>query len=277
MKVLILGGSGFIGSAVCSELQRQGAELSLLCRSERSSQQAEEMAATVVHGNINDPLAWTTQLDQYDGVVHMACGFDQDMAEVDAKLIEALLEGLSSKHRRRKLIYTGGTWCYPDSPLAALTEQTPRDPLPMFSWLQQHSEQVCSSTKAHGVCLHPGIVTDDPDNIPELLKQEFDSTGHVSIPRTEDLVWPIVDRHRLAKAYYLALDHAPAGEHYNVADIDAQRVIELAQKLKDRHSLDANVEVKEIAYWTEKYGDFCQGFGRSQNLSSAKIRQKLGW
>ncbi|WP_339669568.1 NAD-dependent epimerase/dehydratase family protein [Dasania marina] len=277
MKTLILGGSGFIGSAVCTELQQRGAELSLLCRSPRSTMQAENLGATVIRGDISAPMAWCKQLAQYDAVIHMACGFDHNMAEIDKNLIQALITGLSSKYRQRSLLYTGGTWCYPNSPKAPLNEQTPFSPLPMFAWLQQHSQQVCNSEAVRGICLHPGIVTDDPDHIPELLKQEFASTGRVAMPCTNDLIWPLVDRQRLAKAYYLALDRAPAGEHYNVAEIEAQPVFELAKKLAQRHAVDTDIEIKTIDYWTQKYGAYCQGFERSQNLSSAKIRDHLGW
>ena len=55
MKVLILGGTGQIGSQVALRVQALGAEVTILCRSSRSRELAERLGCSPLTGNLSAP------------------------------------------------------------------------------------------------------------------------------------------------------------------------------------------------------------------------------
>lgn len=110
VKVLITGGAGFIGTALCRRLLREGHELTVL---DNFSQQIHGDSKTVaadlkenvrlVIGDVRDESAWKAALSQQEAVIHLAAetGTGQSMYQVrhytdvnvggTASLIELLL------------------------------------------------------------------------------------------------------------------------------------------------------------------------------------------
>ena len=75
MRVLLLGGTGFIGSAVLSELRRRGHSVLALARSDASARKARELGAGVVGGDIEMPEVWVAGLPPVDAVIHSLLHF----------------------------------------------------------------------------------------------------------------------------------------------------------------------------------------------------------
>ena len=72
MRILVLGGTGSIGSAVVQELIARGHEVLGLARSEASATKLAGCGATPLPGDIASPQAWTGRLPQLDAVIHAA-------------------------------------------------------------------------------------------------------------------------------------------------------------------------------------------------------------
>ncbi|MDZ7840966.1 MAG: NAD(P)H-binding protein [Gammaproteobacteria bacterium] len=114
MKVLVLGGTGTIGSQVAHSLMRRGAWVTILCRSESSAGDAEALGAYPLRGDIATPQQWMGAIRSFDAVIQAAATFDTRISIVDSRLLEQLLEKLGQHVRRRRLVYTGGGWLYGD-------------------------------------------------------------------------------------------------------------------------------------------------------------------
>jgi len=72
MKVFVTGATGFIGSAVTSELLRAGHEVAGLVRSSESAERLKGMGATPVSGSVEDLDVLKRAAADADGVIHTA-------------------------------------------------------------------------------------------------------------------------------------------------------------------------------------------------------------
>ena len=76
MRVLVLGGTGSIGSPTVRRLIERGHDVWALARSDNSSSKLAGMGATPVAGNIASPERWIARLPLLDAVIHAACDFN---------------------------------------------------------------------------------------------------------------------------------------------------------------------------------------------------------
>ncbi len=259
MKILLLGGTGLIGQAVTSRLLKTGAEVSILCRNRQSCDKAELLGAIPIEGDIASPEPWLSTLKNCDAVIHMACTFEPDMPEIDNRLCPLLLENLSASSKDKTLIYTGGTWLYADSAGQAITENTPYAPLQGFEWMVNGANFIQQAKTVRGMTIHPAVVVDDVDGIPQKLFDEYQRSGEVTIPISKNLVWPVVDVNDLAEAYTLVLEKGVAGESYHAASIEAANVYHLAELIIKREGLKSNPVIKPIQHWIETSGETVSG------------------
>jgi nucleoside-diphosphate-sugar epimerase len=79
MRVFITGGTGFIGSAVVSELQAEGHDIAALARSEAAAQALERRGVGAVRGDVTDLTLLKTSALESDAVVHLA--YDHDFSQ----------------------------------------------------------------------------------------------------------------------------------------------------------------------------------------------------
>jgi hypothetical protein len=77
---------------------------------DRSAARAVGLGANPVAGDIATPERWRQALPPLDGVIHLACDFDGTMADVDRRLLDALLPHLAAQPNQATFSYTGGCW-----------------------------------------------------------------------------------------------------------------------------------------------------------------------
>src|ERR1700760_1994555 len=99
MRVFVTGASGFIGSAVVSELIGSGHDVVGLARSDASAKALDEAGISVHRGDIEDLDSMRAGTADSDGVVHLAYNHDfSDYAaagQTDRRAIEAMGETLA--------------------------------------------------------------------------------------------------------------------------------------------------------------------------------------
>jgi len=70
MKILVTGGSGFLGSAICYQLRSRGDDVIAYQRG--GSDYLEQLGVSIVHGSITDADLLENALYGVDAVIHTA-------------------------------------------------------------------------------------------------------------------------------------------------------------------------------------------------------------
>ena len=85
MKVLITGGSGYLGQATIRALQRHGHQAVALARSDDADRVVTDLGATVVRGGLTDlDVLHKTAID-VDAAIHLAQHYGPDTAGIDLR------------------------------------------------------------------------------------------------------------------------------------------------------------------------------------------------
>ena len=142
MLVLVLGGTGLIGSAVVQELRARGHRVLALARSNASAEKAARLGAAVLQGDIATPETWVPALPPVDAVIHAAADSDSNMATIDRRLLDVLIPHLAAQLQKPRFLYTGGNWLFGATGGAVATEESAFAPLAAFAWMVPQSQRV---------------------------------------------------------------------------------------------------------------------------------------
>lgn len=111
MRIFVTGSTGFIGSALVSELIKAGHQVLGLTRSEVGAEKLRAAGAEVLHGTLEDLDSLRKGAADSDGVIHLAFSHDFSQFEKNAaderKAITALGEVLEGSDR--PFVVTSGT------------------------------------------------------------------------------------------------------------------------------------------------------------------------
>ncbi|MEQ8395240.1 NAD-dependent epimerase/dehydratase family protein [Thalassobaculum sp.] len=275
MRVLVLGGTGTIGSAIARNLIAAGHAVSGLARSPEAAERLMEIGAEPVAGDIGNPRLWAGAVaDDLDAVVHAACSFADDMGTLDSGLLDALLPALAGTRRRPSLIYTGGCWLWGPSPDETIDEETAFDPLPAFAWMVPNLQRVVAEPGIRGAVVHPAMVHADQAGPLAAMAEQARNGRPVQVVGSQDVLWPLVHADDLAELYRLVLEDAEfTGQVIGVADSGVPVGV-LARQVSGGETV---IEVVSEDHAARERGEWARGFARSQRMSGALARDRLGW
>jgi nucleoside-diphosphate-sugar epimerase len=277
--VLVLGGSGLIGSAVLEELRTRGHRVLALARSKTSAEKVARLGAAVLWGDLATPETWVPALPPVDAVVHVAGDFDTNMANIDRRLLDVLLPHLATQVRKPRFLYTGGNWLFGPTGVVAATEESTFAPLSAFAWVVAQLQRVRDSGAVEGIVIHPGMVYDGSGGgVFRRFCHEAIERPAVRVVGSELVHWPLVRLDDLAALYALALESAPSGSTYIGVTIDAFPVGRIARAFARRfRTPQVEPEIISVDVIADERGDWARGYAVDQRLSGAKARRELGW
>lgn len=257
MKILLTGGTGFIGSAVLERLVEAGHQVTAVVRSQSSSLGVEKAGGVAVIGDLFDSTWVASELSTHDAGIHTAAGGDdQDQALNDA-VIAAAIEALSGTDK--PFVHTGGVWVYGSNP--AISEDSELAPPMVVSWRPEGEQRLLESDVRASV-IQPGIVYGRGKGIPAMLEAG-------PVPGTGQQHWATVHVDDLADLYLLALD-VPGGQAYIAASGTNPTVADLAE------AAGIDQEPEGDAATLERLGLFGEALVLDQQVSGGKAKA-LGW
>ena len=278
MRVFVTGATGFIGSAVVSELINAGHQVIGLSRSDAGARSLTDAGAQVHRGDLEDLGSLRDGAARSDGVIHLA--FDHDFSnfvancEKDKRAIEALGGALAGSDR--PLVITSGTGIGNLVPGRPATEDlfNADHPLPRIA-----SEIAGASMLAAGV----NVVVVRLPQVHDPVRQGL-ITPLVAIAREKGVSayvgdglnrWPAAHVLDVARLYRLALEKREAGARYHAVAEEGIPVRDVAEVLGQGLKLPVvSLAPEEAAGHFEWLGAFV---GLDMPASSAQTRERLGW
>lgn len=277
MKVLILGGTGTIGTAVTQELLRRGHQVTGLSRSESAHQKLRDMGAEPLRGDLRYPGDWVRAVAQVDGLIQLAATFDDNMARADRTAMEAILRQAALRDTPLRLIYTGGCWLYGATGDRIADETTPKHPIKSFDWMQQNARLALAAPMVSTAVLHPAMVYHQDGGVFADFLNAAQHANPFEIWGSIATRWPLVQRDDLARAYCLLLERSDLTGDFNASAEAGVPVAEVTQEIARRHGHGGDYVVRTLKHVLCKYGDWAEGPTLDQQMGSDKLRTLTGW
>jgi nucleoside-diphosphate-sugar epimerase len=275
MRVFVTGASGFIGSAVVTELVGAGHEVIGLARSDSSARAVEAAGAQVHRGDLEDLDSLRKGAQTADGVIHLAFNHDftdySGAAETDRRAIDALGEVLVGSDR--PFVVTSGLAGFALG--RTMTEDDAASPdSPRFSELAALA--FASRGVRVSVLRLPPSVHGEGDHgfVPRLIDIAREK-GVAAYPGDGANRWPAVHRLDAAHLFRLALEAAPAGASLHAIGDEGVPVREIAGAIGRHLGLPVTAVPPEKA--VDHFGWLGVFFSLDVPASSALTRERLGW
>jgi len=213
MKVLVTGGGGFLGSAICRHLKARGDEVTAYQRS--AANELASLGISVVQGDITDAELLTAASKGIDGIIHTAAkaGLSVRYDDYFAPNVTGTENVLDACRRNgiKKLVFTSSpSVTHSDGDIEGGDESLPypetyNSPYPETKALSEKLVMAANDADLHTVSLRPHLVWGPGDNhlLPKLLERA--KGGKLKLPGPEKLIDTVyIDN--AASAHLLALD-----------------------------------------------------------------------
>jgi nucleoside-diphosphate-sugar epimerase len=213
MKVLVTGGGGFLGSAICCQLLARGDEVIAYQRS--ASEELEKLGIQIVRGSITDAELLNSALKGVDAVIHTAAkagiwGPYDDYFRPNVTGTENVISACRN-NAIHKLVFTSSpSVTHADGDIEGGDESLPyaehyNSPYPATKALAEQMIMAANCPELHTVSLRPHLIWGPGDNhlLPKLLERA--KSGKLKLPGPDKLIDTIyIDN--AAKVHLLALD-----------------------------------------------------------------------
>ena len=213
MKVLVTGGGGFLGSAICRQLHSRGDEVIAYQRS--AAEELGKLGITVVQGDITDAGGLLKASKDVDAIIHTAAkaGLSvnyEDYFGPNVSGTENVLKACRSNNIRKLVFTSSPSVTHSDGDIEGGDESLPypktyNSPYPETKALSEQQVMAANCPDLHTVALRPHLIWGPGDShlLPKLLEKA--KHGKLKLPGPEKLIDTIyIDN--AARAHLLALD-----------------------------------------------------------------------
>jgi len=213
LKILVTGGGGFLGNAICRQLLARGDQVTVYQRSKAND--LEQLGAKVVRADITDVELLKTAAQGADAIIHTAAkaGLSVNYAEYFGPNVTGTQNVLDAcrYHGIRKLVFTSSpSVTHSDGDIEGGNESLPypasyNSPYPQTKALAEQMVMAADCPELQTVSLRPHLIWGPGDNhlLPKLLERA--KHGKIKLPGPDKLIDTIyIDN--AARAHLLALD-----------------------------------------------------------------------
>ena len=256
-KVVVLGATGYVGSAITASLSQRGREVRGLGRADVDIRRPETIAPA---------------LEGADAIVHAAIDASPEAAEIDRRLVEWVLDRLEGSSTA--FVYTSGAWVLGDTHGAVADESSATDPPAIVAWRPSVERLVVD---AGGWVIRPGIVYGGGGGLIGMLFASARDEGAVRIVGDGRNHWPLVHREDLGDLYAKVIEERPDEHILHATDGTLFNVRRIADALSRAAGTRGRVLSTPLAHARASLGPLADALALDQRVSSARARHSVGW
>lgn len=235
MRIFLTGATGFLGSAIVTNLTGEGHHIVGLVRSEQAATTLRAAGAEPLVGDLRDHESLRRGVSQADAIIHTA--FDHDFSrmaencEVDRNAIEAI--GSAVVGSNKKLIVTSGL------PPIIGRVATEADVLPAGEGgMPRVSEQTALALTELGirasVVRMPQVHNEQKQGFASYLLSHARESGVSAFVDGGKNRWPAVHRLDAARLYGLVLHRGESGQCYHAVSEEGVPFRQIAEAIAKR-------------------------------------------
>ncbi len=278
MRVFVLGGTGTIGTAVVSELVARNHQVVALSRSVKSDRTLVSSGADPLRGDLYDPAQWADAAISCDAIIQVAATFGDDMADVDATAMTALVAASNAQTEPTRLIYTGGCWLYGETGDDVATEDRPFDPPHSFEWMVNHADMLRKAPNLRTVIIHPAMVYDTRDGgVFQRFLSAAKADQQIEIWGSAATRWPLIESRDLARVYCDLVEHPDLVGYFNAVAEQGVKVGQIASTVSRAYGSPQDPAVRSVKDVVLDHGAWAIGPTLDQQMSSEKLKAATGW
>ncbi|HTJ34461.1 MAG TPA: NAD-dependent epimerase/dehydratase family protein [Dactylosporangium sp.] len=268
MKIVLTGGTGYIGSALLGQLVAAGHTVTALVRNDEAAAKARKAGAEAAVGDLFDP-SWTAErFAAADGVVHTAATGDARNPEFDRSVVRAAVQALAGTGK--PYVHTSGIWVYGDN--ADITEDSPFAPPGITAWRAEVERAVLDADLVATI-VTPGVVYGHGGGIPAGVIAPRDEAGRVRLVGDGSQHWTTIHVEDVAALYVTVVERRERLGYV----IAASGVNPTVRELAEAAAGTAGVAPETADASRERLGaPFAEALLLDQQTRAAKAKA-LGW
>lgn len=278
MRVLVTGASGFLGHAVCAELQARDHEAVALVRRPGS----EPLGATAVPGELGDAVALARIVSETapDAVIHLAAEIATQrdavkIAEVNINGTHRLLDACTAAGDPRFVF--ASTVVTGDAKGAVLDEDSALPYETTYGRSKQEGERLVRESGLPSVIIRPSHVYGAGGWYAEEIVKRLRQPGRLAVIGSGENMWDVVRVEDVASACVTAAERAPGGSVYHVVDDEPITYYKFVALTASALGVGPP---RRTPAWLARLvaGDGpIRAVLRSARSSNARIKRELGW
>ena len=273
MNALIIGATGYVGTAIDEALSSRGHVTSGIARSEAARAKLEARGTTVVRADASQPQSLEAPVKQADAVVYAVAVTDADPAGVDSRALRAIRKALAGTEKT--FVYLSSAWVYGETGDEPATERSRPKPPPLVMRRLEIEKAALDMTQlgVRALVVRPGIVFGRGNGIPAMFVQSARERGAATIVGDGVNRWATIGVRDLGELVALAVERGRPGRPYNAVDDGRFTQGEIARAA----SRGAGALGKTTHAPEELMGSFGQCLALDQAISAELARTDLGW
>jgi nucleoside-diphosphate-sugar epimerase len=276
MRVLLTGGTGYIGAAVLDRLISGGHQVTAVVRSAEKAELVRAKGAEPAVADLADGVVLEELAAASDGVIHVASPGDETSATVDEVAVTSFLRAL--RNTGRPFVHTTGVWLHGSG--SAITESAGMNAPRLTAWRVPLGKLVRDAQSVRTSVIAPAVVYGHGGGLLNLVAAGPRTAGNtpaLTMIGPGDQHWSTVHVDDLAELYVLALEKAPAGSYFIGAGGANPTVREITEAVSRSVGLAGRVEPEPVVQTLDRLGLLGEALLIDQQASGDTARCVLGW
>lgn len=273
MNVLIVGATGYVGSAVDEALRARGHATVGTARSDAAREKLTARGTGVVAADAAQPATLVDAVRTADAVIYSVAVTDADPFEIDSAALKAIRKGLAGTEKT--FVYVSGAWVYGSTGASPVSEDAPLYPPPFVARRVELERAALAMTKlgVRAIVVRPGVVYGRGGGLTSIMVSSARERGAATIVGTGTNHWATIEVGDLGELVALAVERGLPGRAYNAVNDDRFTVAEIAAAA----SRGAGAGGATSVVPANVMGQLGHCLALDQTLSAQRAKADLGW